>query len=165
MSKISSSLELYVNELRDIWFANDQMALVLGNIAPQAQNPKLQSLLKKSQADIAKHIEIVKSLIEAKGEAALKKNWKEMDGLEAKKIKYMIEEAPESGSVLDVAIIAQCQRITYYGIRGFGKVWGFAKALQLADDQSKLQCAIKEMYQSDKLMNEFAQSAVNMQAG
>ena len=163
MSKISSSLELYVDELRDIWFANDQMALVLGKIVPQAQNPKLQSLLKESQADIAKHTEIVKSLIEAKGEVAIKKNLKEMDGLEAKKIKYMIEEAPESGSVLDAAIIAQCQRITYYGIRGFGKVWGFAKALQLADDQTKLQSAIKEMYQSDKLMNELAKSAFNMQ--
>ena len=164
MSKISSSLELYVDELRDIWFANGQMALVLFKVTPQAQNPKLQSMLKEWQADIAKHTEIVKSLIEAKGEVALKKNWKEMEGLVANKIKYMIEEAPESGSVLDAAIIAQCQRITYYGIRGFGKVWGFAKALQLADDQTKLQSAIKEMYQSDKLMNEFAQSAVNMQA-
>jgi len=164
MSKISSSLELYVDELRDIWFANGQMALVLGKVAPQAQNPKLRSMLKESQADIAKHTEILKFLIEAKGEVVLKKNWKEMEGLAANKIKYMIEEAPESGSMLEAAIIAQCQRITYYDIINFGKVWGFAKALELADDQTKLQSAIKEMYQSDKLMNELAESAFNMQA-
>ena len=87
-----------------------------------------------------------------------------MEGFVTNAIKHTIKEASESGSVLDAAIIAQCQRITYYGIRGFGKVWGFAKALQLADDQSKLQSAIKEMYQSDKLMFELAESAVNMQA-
>ena len=87
-----------------------------------------------------------------------------MEGLVTNAIKHTIEEASESGSVLDAAIIAQCQRVTYYGIRGFGKVWGFAKALQLADDQTKLQSAVKEMYQSDKLMNEFAESAVSVQA-
>ena len=129
MSKISSSLELYVDELRDIWFANGQMALVLGKVAPQAQNPKLRSMLKESQADIAKHTEILKFLIEAKVEVVLKKNWKEIEGLAANKIKYMIEEAPESGSMLEAAIIAQCQRITYYDIINFGKVLGFAKAL------------------------------------
>ena len=164
MSKISSSLELYVGELKDLWCASDQMALLLCKVAPQAQNPKLQSMLKESQADIAKHTEIVKSLIEAKVKVALEKNWNEMEGLVANKIKYMIEEAPEPGSVLDAAIIAQCRAITHYGIRGFGKVWGFAKALQLADDQTKLQSAIEEMYQSDKLMNELAEKAFYMQA-
>ena len=164
MSKISSSLELYVDELRDIWFANDQMALVLGKIVPQAQNPKLQSMLKEWQADIAKHSEIVKSLIEAHGEVAYKKHCSGMQGIAAEAIKHTIEEAPESGSMLDAAIIAQHRRITYYGLLRFGKVWGFAKALQLADDQTKLQSAVNEMYQSDELMRELAESAVNMQA-
>ena len=116
-------------------------------------------MLKESQADIAKHTEIVKFLIEAHGEVAYKKHCKGMEGLAAEAVKHMIGEAPESGSVLDAAIIAQCRAITHYGIRGFGKVWGFAKALQLADDQTKLQSAIEEMYQSDKLMNELAEKA------
>ena len=106
MSKISSSLEQYVDELRDIWFANGQMALVLCKVTPQAQNPKLQSMLKVSQADIAKHTEIVKSLIEAKGEVAIKKNLKEMDGLEAKKInrlKFFVSQSPRPARITAAA--------------------------------------------------------------
>ena len=164
MSKISSSLKLYVDELKDLWLANDQMARALAKISPQAQNPKLHLMLKQSQTGIAKHTEIVKSLIEAHGEVAYKKHCSGMQGIAAEAIKHTIEEAPESGSMLDAAIIAQHRRITYYGLLSFGKVWGFAKALQLADDQTKLQSAVNEMYQSDELMRELAESAVNMQA-
>ena len=164
MSKNSCSLKLYVDELKDLWFVNDQMARALAKIAPQAQNPKLHFMLQQSQVGIAKHTEIVRFLIEAQGEVAYKKPCREMRGLAAEAIKHTIEEAPELGSALDGAIIAQCRQITHFGIRGFGKVWGFAKALQLADDQIKLQSAVNEMYQSDDLMSKLAESAVNMQA-
>ena len=164
MSKISSLQELYVDELKDLWSANDQMVRALTKIAPQAQNPKLQSMLKKSQTGIAKHTEILKSIIEAQGEKVKKEHCKGMEGLAAEAIKHTVEDAPESGPVLDAAIIAQYQRMTHYGITGFGTVSAFANALKLADDQTKLQSAVKDMYQSDELMTELAESAVNIQA-
>ena len=164
MSKISSLQELYVDELKDLWSANDQMVRALTKIALQAQNPKLQSMLKKSQTGIAKHTGILKSIIEAQGEKVKKEHCKGMEGLAAEAIKHTVEEAPESGPVLDAAIIAQYQRMTHYGITGFGTVSAFANALKLADDQTKLQSAVKDMYQSDELMTELAESAVNIQA-
>ena len=164
MSKISSLQELYVDELKDLWSANDQMVRALTKIAPQAQNPKLQSMLKKSQMGITKHTGILKSIIEAQGEEVKKEHCKGMEGLAAEAIKHTIEDAPESGPVLDAAIIAQFQRMTHYGITGFGTVSAFAKALKLAEDHTKLQSAVKEMYQSDELMTELAESAVNIQA-
>lgn len=164
MSKISSLQELYVDELKDLWSANDQMVRALTKIAPEAQNPKLQSMLKKSQTGIAKHTELLKSLIEAQGETVKKEHCKGMEGLAAEAIKHTIDDAPESGPVLDAAIIAQFQRMTHYGITGFGTVSAFAKALKLDDDQAELQSCVKEMYQSDELMTELAESAVNIQA-
>ena len=164
MSKISSLQELYVDELKDLWSANDQMVRALLKIAPHATNPKLQTMLQNSQTGIAKHTAILKTLIEAQDEEVKKEHCKGMEGLAAEAIKHTIDDAPESGPVLDAAIIAQFQRMTHYGITGFGTVSAFAKALKLDDDQSKLQSAVKEMYQSDELMTELAESAVNMQA-
>ena len=164
MSKISSLQELYVDELKDLWSANDQMLRALTKIAPQAQNVKLQSMLKSSQTGIAKHTEILKSIIEDQGEAVKKEHCKAMEGLAAEAIKHTVDDAPESGPVLDAAIIAQYQRMTHYGITGFGTVSAFAKALKFDDDQAKLQSAVKDMYQSDELMSELAESAVNKQA-
>lgn len=41
MSKITTLHALYVDELKDLWSANDQMAKALKKILPKAQNAKL----------------------------------------------------------------------------------------------------------------------------
>ena len=87
-----------------------------------------------------------------------------MEGLVAEALKHTIEEAPKTGPVLDAAIIAQYQRMTHYGITGFGTVAAFAKALKLDDDSSKLEAAVEEMHSADDLMSELAESAVNIEA-
>ena len=61
-----------------------------------------------------------------------------------------VDEAPEKGAVLDVTVIAQYQRMTHYGITGFGTVSAFAKALQRHADHKQLGAAVKDMYQSDE---------------
>jgi ferritin-like metal-binding protein YciE len=164
MAKISSLQELYVDELKDLWSANDQMVKALTKIAPHATSSKLASMLEKSGKGIARHTELLKTLIESQDENVKKEHCKGMEGLVAEALKHTIEEAPEKGPVLDAAIIAQFQRMTHYGITGFGTVSAFAKALGLTDDQEVLGAAVKDMYQSDELMTELAESAVNVKA-
>ena len=164
MSKIDTLQELYVDELKDLWSANDQMAKALRKIAPNATHAKLKSMLTASQEGIAKHTGLLKTLIEGQNEKVEKAHCKGMEGLAAEAIKHTIDEAPKMGPVLDAAIIAQYQRMTHYGITGFGTVAAFAKALKQQDDHSRLEAAVKEMHQSDDLMSELAESAVNTQA-
>ena len=164
MAEIETLQELYVDELKDLWSANDQMAKALKKIAPQATNTKLKSMLQKSQDGISAHTEILKALIEAQDEKVVKEHCKGMEGLVKEAVKHTIEEAPAKGPVLDAAIIAQYQRMTHYGITGFGTVAAFAKALKLGEDQSKLEAAVKDMHGSDDLMSELAESAVNPKA-
>ena len=164
MSKITTLQELYVDELKDLWSANDQMIKALKKIAPQAKNPKLKSMLEASGAGIAKHTEVLKTLIEAQDEKLKKEHCKGMEGLVSEAIKHTVEEAPERGPVLDASIIGQYQRMTHYGITGFGTVAAFAKALKLGGDRAKLDAAVKDMYNADELMTELAESAVNAEA-
>ncbi|MDQ3060763.1 MAG: DUF892 family protein [Pseudomonadota bacterium] len=164
MSKITSLKELYVDELKDLWSANDQMAKALIKITSQATHPRLASMLTTSQQGLTKHTALLKSLIEGLNEQVKKEHCKGMEGLVAEAIKHTLDDAPETGPVLDAAIIAQFQRMTHYGITGFGTVAAFAKALKRAEDYEKLEAAVKEMYQSDDLMSELAESAVNVQA-
>lgn len=164
MTEITTLQELYVDELKDLWSANDQMVKALKSIAPKATDTKLKGLLKASPEGIAKHTEVLKELIEAQGEKLKKEHCKGMEGLVAEALKHTIEEAPKSGPVLDAAIIAQYQRMTHYGITGFGTVAAFAKALQLDDDAAKLEAAVKDMHTGDDMMSELAESAVNLEA-
>ena len=164
MSKITSLKELYVEELKDLWSANDQMAKALTKIAPQAKNAKLVTMLQETQKGITKHTGLLKSLIEKHDDEVEKEHCKGMEGLCKEAIKHTIEDAPEDGPVLDAAIISQYQRMTHYGITGFGTAMAFAQALKLNEDATKLESAVKEMYNSDELMTELAESAVNVSA-
>ena len=98
------------------------MIKALKKIAPQAENPKLNSMLEEAAPGIEKHTELLKSLIEDQDDEAKKEHCKAMEGLVSEAIKHTIEEAPERGPVRDAAIIGQYQRITalrHYGITGF----------------------------------------------
>lgn len=164
MAKISTLKELYVDELKDLWSANDQMIRALKKISPQATNSKLQSLLAESPAGIEKHTTMIKSLIEAQHGEVAKEHCKGMEGLASEALKHTVEDAPEKGPVLDAAIIAQYQRMTHYGITGFGTVAAFARALTLAGDSEKLEKAVADMHNTDDLMSELAEAAVNTKA-
>jgi ferritin-like metal-binding protein YciE len=164
MAELETLQELYVDELKDLWSANDQMAKALTKIVGQATNQKLKDMLQSSQDGIAKHTDILKALIEGQDEKLKKEHCKGMEGLVAEALKHTVEEAPKTGPVLDAAIIAQYQRMTHYGITGFGTVAAFAKALKLDDDVAKLDAAVKDMYSGDEMMTELAESAVNVDA-
>lgn len=164
MADITTLQELYVDELKDLWSANDQMSRALKKIAAKATNPKLKEMLTQSQEGIAEHTSTLKELIEAQDEKVSKEHCKGMEGLVEEALKHTIEEAPEKGPVLDAAIIAQYQRMTHYGITGFGTVGAFAKALKLKDDVKKLSASVADMKDGDKLVSELAESAVNTEA-
>jgi len=164
MSEISSLSDLYIDELKDLWSANDQMARALKKIAPKATNSKLKEMLTAAPQGIASHTDLLKALIANQGEKVSKEHCKGMEGLVSEAIKHTIEDAPEKGPVLDAAIIAQYQRMTHYGITGFGTVAAFSKALKLADDNGQLKAAVKDMYVADELMTELAEAAVNVEA-
>ena len=122
------------------------------------------SLLKRSHDGIETHTELLKRLIEAHGDKPKKEHCKGMEGLAAEAIKHSVDEAPESGPVRDAAIIAQYQRMTHYGITGFGTVAAFARALDYVSDNAELEAAVKDMHVADDLMTEIATSAVNVEA-
>lgn len=164
MSKITNLQELYVDELKDLWSANDQMVRALKRIAPQATHPKLKSLLESSPTGINKHTALLKTLIEAQKGEVSKEHCKGMEGLATEAIKHTIDHAPKKGAVLDAAIIAQYQRMTHYGITGFGTVAAFARALKIQGDSHKIEAAVKDMHGADDLMTEIAESAVNVSA-
>ena len=164
MSDISTLSDLYVDELKDLWSANDQMARVLKKIAPKATNPKLKQMLQESQEGIAGHTDLLKALIANQDEKVSKEHCKGMEGLVNEAVKHTIDDAPDKGPLLDAAIIAQYQRMTHYGITGFGTVASFSKALKLSDDNKQLKAAVKDMHNADALMSELAEAAVNADA-
>ncbi len=164
MSAPENLTDLYTGELQDLWSANDQMAKVLKKISGKVSDPALKDMLAKSQEGIARHTELLKDLLEASDEKVKKEHCKGMEGLVAEAIKHTTEEAPEKGPVLDALIIAQYQRMTHYGIAGFGTAASYAGTLGLKDAVKSLDQATKEIYGGDEYMTKLAETSVNINA-
>ena len=164
MSTPEDLKDIYTDELKDLWSANDQMARVLKKITSKASDTALTDMLTNSQSGIEKHTNVLKELIAGQDEKVSKEHCKGMEGLVAEATKHVLEEGPKKGALLDVVIIAQYQRMTHYGIAGFGTAAAYAKALGLKDDDKKLRDATKEIYNGDEYMNKLAETTVNLQA-
>lgn len=164
MSTPETLEDIYTDELKDLWSANDQMKRVLKKIAGKASDPALKEMLVKSQDGIERHTDVLKALIAGQGEKVSKEHCKGMEGLVTEATKHVLEEGPDKGPLLDVLIIAQYQRMTHYGIAGFGTAAAYADALELADDAEKLRAATKEIYGGDQYMTKLAETSVNLKA-
>ena len=164
MSAPENLMDLYTGEVQDLWSANDQMSRVLKTVTAKVSDAAVQDMLVKSQAGIAQHTEMLKSLLEESGEKVKKEHCKGMEGLVAEAVKHSTEEAPDKGPVLDAVIIAQYQRMSHYGIAGFGTAASFAGTLKLKDAQKRLKQATKEIYGGDEYMTKLAETTVNIDA-
>ena len=164
MSTPENLKDLYTDELKDLWSANDQMQRVLKKIAPKATDASLKDMLKKSIEGINGHTELLKDLIAGQDEKVSKEHCKGMEGLVAEATKHVIEEGPDKGPVLDAIIIAQYQRMSHYGIAGFGTAAAFASGLGLKADDKKLKAATKDIYDGDEYMTKLAEMTVNLEA-
>ena len=164
MSTPEDLKNVYVDELKDLWSANDQMLKVLKKITAKASDTSLKDMLTKSHDGITEHTSVLKELIAGQDEKVSKEHCKGMEGLAAEATKHVLEEGPKKGPVLDVLIIAQYQRMTHYGIAGFGTAAAYATALGLKDDAKKLKAATKDIYGGDEYMTKLAETSVNLEA-
>lgn len=164
MSAPENLTDLYTGELQDLWSANDQMTKAVKKMSTKASDAALKTMLAKSLDGITQHTETLKVLLEASGEKVKKEHCKGMEGLVAEATKHTQEEAPDKGPVLDAVIIAQYQRMSHYGIAGFGTAASYADTLGLKDAVKALKKATKEIYGGDDYMTKLAETTVNMDA-
>lgn len=158
MAKIDTLEGVYLEEMKDLWSANDQMTRAVKELSGHVSDKKLKSLLDKSVDGIGKHTATLKSLIEGSGGSVKPDHCKGMEGLVTEALKHGIKEAPATGELQDLEIIAQYQRMSHYGIAGFGSAAAYAKALGKSGDEKQLKTLVGEIYKSDEYASHLAES-------
>jgi ferritin-like metal-binding protein YciE len=150
--------EVYIDEMKDLWAANDQMQRFMPSMSQKASDQKLKQLLEQSVTGIAKHTETLKSVLEGQGGQVGKEQCKGMEGLVAEAKKHAIDSGMED-SMRDLVIIAQYQRMSHYGLAGFGTAAAYAEALGAKDDAAKLKAIVKDIYKADEYTSQLAERA------
>lgn len=164
MSSPENLKDLYIEELGDLWSANDQMVNVVRDMAGKAGDGDLGDRLETSADGIQKHTDQIKKLLKVCGESDAKEHCKGMEGLVKEAKKHALEADIDDSDVRDVAIIAQYQRMCHYGIAGFGTAAAFADALGKDDQANTLREMVEDIYSADDYMSNLAERSVNLNA-
>ena len=157
MSAPESLTDVYTDEMKDLWSANDQMSRVVKSMAAKAHDPKLKQMLEESMSGIEKHTALLKTLISEADEEVEPEHCKGMEGLCKEAVKHTTKEASDVAELLDISIIAQYQRMSHYGMAGFGTASAYAKSLGKEDHVAKLKEIVADIYKGDKFASKLSE--------
>ena len=164
MSEIESLKDVYADEIKDLWSANEQMARVLKTLSAQAHDPKLKSYLTESVEGIGRHNETIKSLLADAGEEVEMEHCKGMEGLVKEALKHGVKEAPDVEELHDLQIISQYQRMSHYGLAGFGTAAAYATALGMKEHATKLKGIVSDIYKADEATSHMGEKVAKLSA-
>jgi len=161
---ISTLKDLYIDQLQDLYSADKQSLDVTKQLHEKATDKELCGALESGVKGISQGMEQVKGLIEGHGADPRGEHCKGMEGLVREAKAHAVNADIDDKDVLDASIIAQYQRMTHYGIAGYGTALAFAKRLGLEKDAQTLQICLDNTYGGDKHMNQIAEGKINKEA-
>ena len=68
--------------------------------------------------------------------------------------KHTGPEAPEAGELMDLVLLSQYQRMSHYGLAGFGTAEAYAQSLGMKDDVAKLKSIVSDIYKADEIASQ-----------
>jgi ferritin-like metal-binding protein YciE len=160
--KLDSLQKLYIEELRDLYNAENQLLKALPKMAKHASHQELKQAFETHLEQTEGHVERLEDIFEKLDEKPTGKTCKAMKGL-IEEGTEMLDKAGDK-SVLDAGLIAAAQRVEHYEIAGYGTVRTFANMLGEAEAAELLQETLDEEGETDKLLTELAESVVNVEA-
>ena len=159
---LDSLHDLYVDELKDLYSAENQLLEALPRMAKAASAPQLK-------AAFLEHLEVTKgqvarleNIFEGLGASSKGKKCKAMEGLVEEGKEIIQEEGVPA--VIDAALIAAAQRVEHYEMAGYGCVRTFAKLLGYDQAVKLLQATLDEEGEADKKLTQLAETVINVKA-
>jgi len=154
--------DLFVHQLRDIYYAEKQIVQALPEMIEKAKDPALKQGFEAHLGETKNHVKRLEQVFKMHGVEA--------KGVECPAIDGIIEEADEIAgevddtNVLDAALIAAAQAVEHYEITRYGTLIAWAKQLGRTDCASVLEETLKEEKAADSKLTSLAERDVNVKA-
>lgn len=159
---IKTMKDLFVHQLQDIYYAEQQLVKALPKMADKATEPQLKQGFLTHLNETKEHVKRLEQVFQMHGVAVKAVDCPAIDGI--------IEEANETAgevadkAVLDAALINAAQAAEHYEIVRYGSLIAWAKQLGRNDCASVLQKTLDEEKATDKKLTTIAESRVNLRA-
>ena len=151
--------DLFVHQLKDIYYAENRIAKTLPEMIKKATNPELKQGFELHLTQTQSHIKNVEEVFSMHGV--------EVDAVTCPAIDGIIKEADEVAGevadkqVLDAALIAAAQAVEHYEMTRYGTLIAWAKKLGRTDCASVLEKNLKDEKDTDAKLTRLAETEVN----
>jgi ferritin-like metal-binding protein YciE len=153
--------KLYVDELKDLYSAENQLVKALPKIAKAATSEQLRQGFEEHLEQTKGQVQRLETIFQSLNESPKGKKCMGMEGLVKEGSEVMEEDLEHA--VLDAALIGAAQRVEHYEIAAYGTVCEFAKVLGETKHASLLEKTLEEEKQTDEKLTELAKE-INAQA-
>ncbi|PIF34453.1 ferritin-like metal-binding protein YciE [Flavobacterium sp. 9] len=154
--------ELFVDSLKDIYWAEKALVKALPKMAKNATSENLITAINDHLAVTQQQVARLEEVFKSVGEKAAAKKCDAMEGLIKEGESIMGET--EAGPVRDAGIIAASQKIEHYEIATYGTLAAFATTLGEDDAVLLLEKTLGEEKQADVTLTEAAYNTINFDA-
>jgi ferritin-like metal-binding protein YciE len=159
--EMESLRELFVDELKDLYSAENQILKALPKMIKKASSSDLKKGFETHLQQTKVHVERLEKIFQKLGKSPKGKKCKGMEGVIADGKELMEEDAePE---VMDAGLIGAAQHVEHYEIAGYGCVRTYAELLGQDDFAKLLQKTLDEERDTDEKLTELAQK-INVEA-
>lgn len=154
--------ELLVEELRDLYSAENQIIKSLPRMAKAASAPELKRAFEKHLAETRRQAARIEQIGRALGVKISGKKCKGMEGLIAEGKELIEEDLDESA--LDAGLIGAAQKVEHYEIAAYGTARTHARMLGHDKVARLLQQTLDEEGATDKKLTAIAERVINVEA-
>jgi ferritin-like metal-binding protein YciE len=146
--KITTLHQLFVEQIRDLYSAENQLTKALPQMAEAAHNSELKKGFKLHLKQTEGHVKRLEKIFKKLDEKPTGKTCKAMEGLIKEGKETIAEDA--TPAVKDAALIAAAQRVEHYEIAGYGSVKTYATLLGHKEAAAALQSTLDEEAATDR---------------
>ena len=161
--KDSALNELFIDELKDIYWAEKHLAKALPKMIKGATSTELKTTIENHLKETENHIVRVEEAFKSIGEKAVAVKCEAMAGL-LKEAEELLGETEKGTMTRDVAIISAAQKVEHYEIASYGTMSTLANVLGYNEAAELLEANLAEEKNADSLLTQVAENTVNTAA-
>jgi len=159
----SALQELFLDELKDIYWAEQHLTKALTKMAKNCTSDDLRNALENHMQETENQITRLERVFESIGKKASAKKCEAMEGL-IKEGEEIMKDTDKGTLTRDAGIISAAQKAEHYEIASYGTLRTLANTLGYNEAAELLDSTLSEEKKADELLTQLAEGSINQMA-
>ncbi len=159
----SSLMEFFVDELKDVYYAEKHLYKALAKLSKGATTNELKQAFTDHRAETEVHIQRIEEVFEHIGKKPQAKKCEAMVGI-VEEASSILEDTKADTITRDAALIIGAQKAEHYEIASYGGLIALAKTMGHTEIADILYQTLEEEKATDEKLTGIAEGSINEQA-